>query len=128
MSDTLASRIIDSQGLIDKPADAFQLSDLYSRLERDIWSELDVASDIPAPRRELQREYLNRVAATLLRPAGASRADTRSLVRAQAQVLLVRVNKAAGRTKLSPDVQAHLQDCADTLAQALSAKVQRVGL
>ena len=114
--------------MIDKRADAFQLSELYSRLERDIWSELDVASDIPAPRRELQREYLNRVAAMLLRPAGASRADTRSLVRAQAQVLLVRVNKAAGRTKLSPDVQAHLQDCADTLAQALSAKVQRVGL
>ena len=128
MSDALASRIIDSQGMIDKRADAFQLSDLYSRLERDIWSELDVASDIPAPRRELQREYLNRVAATLLRPAVASRADTRSLVRARAQTLLVRLESAARRGKLSPDVQAHLQDCADTLAQALSAKVQRVGL
>ncbi len=134
MSDAVAARIIDSQGKTDKSADkiaskredAFQLSELYGRLERDIWSELSGGGDIAAPRRELQREYVNRVAGLLLRPSG--RADARSMVRARAQLLSGRVHSAALRSGLSADARAHLQDCADTLSQALSARLLRSGL
>jgi hypothetical protein len=133
MGDAVAARILDSQGKAAKRGDAFQLSELYGRLERDIWSELaDIKAarsrDIPAPRRALQREHLNRVASLLLRPSGSGRADTHSLVRVQAQSLLGRVNAAAKRPALDADTRAHLQDCADTLSQALSAKLMRLAV
>jgi hypothetical protein len=78
-------------------------------------------------RRELQREHVNRMAMLVLRPGILSRADSRSLLRAQAQTLLGRLNTAAQRGGLSAEARAHLQDSADTLAQALSAKLQRAG-
>ncbi len=133
MSDAVATRIIDSQGKVARRDDAFQLSELYGRLERDIWSELDGLNagrvvDIPAPRRALQREHLNRIAGMLLRPSGASRVDTRSLVRSQAQDLVVRIDAASKRPALSADTRAHLRDGADTLTQALAARLLRVGV
>ena len=128
MSDAVAARIIDSQGKATRREDAFQLSELYGRLERDIWSELAGAGDIGAPRRELQREYVNRVSGMLLRPSPSGRADARSLVRSRAQALLPRIRAAAGRSGLSADARAHLQDGADTLSQALSARLLRSGL
>ena len=128
MSDSVAARIIDNQAKVSTRAEAFQLSELYSRLDRDIWSELSGSADISAQRRDLQREHLNRVTALLLRSGAAGRADTRSLVRVQAQSLLVRVKAAEHRAGLSADARAHLQDCADMLSQALSAKVVRQGV
>jgi len=128
MSDTVAARILDSQGKANRAAEAFQLSELYGRLERDIWSELAGGADIPATRRELQREHLNRVTSLLLRPSGGGRSDVRSLVRAQSQALLVRLNAAAQRGSQGADTRAHLQDCAATLSQALTARVLRVGV
>ena len=133
MSDAMAARVIDSQGKVASMRDAFQLSELYGRLEHDIWSEIDPRAgrrerDIPAPRRELQREHLNRLAALLLRPAAASRADARGIVRAEATDLLARIKAAESRSRLSADARAHLKDCDDTLTQALSARVVRAGV
>jgi hypothetical protein len=128
MSDTVASRVIDNQTTNGTTRNgAFQLSELYGRLDRDIWSELASGSDIAPARRELQREHLNRIAGLLLRPGAASRVDTRSLVRVQAQGLLSRINSALQRGSLNADARAHLQDSADTLNQALSARLQRAG-
>ncbi|MEO8060181.1 MAG: zinc-dependent metalloprotease [Burkholderiales bacterium] len=128
MSDSVAARIIDSQGKVARREEAFQLSELYGRLERDVWSELGTVGDIGAPRREVQREYVNRVSAMLLRPSPSGRADARSLVRSRAQALLPRVLAASQRGGLGADARAHLQDCADTLSQALSARLMRSGL
>ena len=130
MGDEVAARVIDNQGKTSQRAEALQLSELYSRLGHDIWSEVDGPgrmreTDISAPRRALQREHLNRISAMLLRPGSAGRADARSLVRSQAQALLVRLNSAAQRGGLTADTRAHLQDSADTLNQALSAKMTR---
>jgi len=136
MGDTVAARIVDNQSASGTArGGAFQLSELYGRLDRDIWSELVSGSgsgggnggDIAPARRELQREHLNRIAGLLLRPGAASRVDTRSLVRVQAQGLLSRINSALQRGSLSADTRAHLQDSADTLNQALSARLQRAG-
>jgi len=63
----------------------------------------------------------------LLKPAALSRADARSLVRAQSQSLLERVTAAARRAGLSSEARAHLEDSADTLRQALTAKLPRAG-
>ena len=68
MSDPVAARILDSVGKADKPSQAFQLSELYHRLTQEVWSESATATS-PTPRRDLQREFVNRVAAVLLHPA-----------------------------------------------------------
>ncbi len=130
MGDEVAARIIDSQSKAAQRTEALQLSELYARLGRDIWSEIALVSggravDIPAPRRALQREHLNRMAAMLLRPGSVGRADARSLVRVQAQALLARLNAASQRGNLAADTRAHLQDSADALSQALSARIAR---
>lgn len=128
MSDAVAARMLDSEGKVSRPAEAFRLSELYARLTRDVWSELAGARDITAPRRELQREHVNRVAGTLLRPGSLSRADARSLLRVQARTLLGRIHAALQRGGLSAEAQAHLQDSAETLGAALAAPLQRQGV
>jgi hypothetical protein len=129
MGDAVAMRILSNQNASAKRGESFQLSELYTRLDRDIWSELRDGGDIAASRRELQREHLNRVTALLLRPAAASGSvDTRSLVRAEATDLLARIKSAENRGSLSADARAHLKDCDETLSQALSARVLRVGV
>jgi hypothetical protein len=125
LSDSVASRLLDSES--KAPKDALHLSELYGRLDKSVWSELGSGNDIPPLRRELQREHVNRVANMLLRPSSLSRADARSLVRTQAQSLLTRINAASRRGTMSAEARAHLQDSADTLSQALSAKLQRAG-
>lgn len=125
MSDAVASRLLDSQGKASNAADALPLSELYQRLTRDVWSELRAGGDIPPPRRELQREHMNRLAALLLRPGALSRADARSLLRAQSRALLAQIENARRRPGLSAEARAHLADSADTLSQALSARPVR---
>ena len=133
MSDGVATRLLDSQGKVDalasgKAGDAFRLSELYSRLTREIWSELGSGGDIPVARRELQRDHAGRLAGLLLRPAGTGRADTKSLVRAEVQGLLLRLNAATRRSGLGAEARAHLADSAETLTQALAARLQRAGV
>jgi Met-zincin/Domain of unknown function (DUF5117) len=131
MSDGVASRLLDSEGKADArsgSASAFHLSELYTRLTKEVWSELGKSGDIASARRELQREHVNRLSAMLLRPTSASRADARSLLRVEAQGLLARVTGAAKRPGLSAEARAHLSDSADTLSQALQARMQRAGV
>lgn len=125
MSDAVAARLLDSQA--KSPRQALRLSEMYRRLDGALWSELGRAGDIASERRELQRDHVNRLAAQLLKPAALSRADARSLVRAQSQSLLERVTAAARRPGLSSEARAHLEDSADTLRQALTAKLPRAG-
>jgi len=125
MSDGVAQRILDSEGK-SEPGEAFRLSELYDRLGRDVWSELEAkGGDIPTPRRELQREHASRLAAVLLRPTGHGRADARSLLRLQAQGLLARIDAAQRRPGLSTEARAHLADVAELLRQGLTARMSR---
>ncbi|HYN60073.1 MAG TPA: zinc-dependent metalloprotease [Rubrivivax sp.] len=128
MSDAVAGRILDSVGKADRPDAAFQLSELYARLNRDVWSELAKGGNISATRRELQRDHVNRVASSLLRTNPQARADARSLIRVQALQLQVQLDKTLKRREpMNAETRAHLQDSADTLSQALSAKMLRAG-
>ena len=128
MNDSVAQRLLDSEGKVDANGPALRLSELLQRLNGEIWSELRAGSgDIPSMRRELQREHVNRLAGLLLKPAALTRADARSLVRVQSQELLGRIQTAAQRKGLSGEARAHLQDSADTLRQALTAPLVRQG-
>ena len=125
-SDGVANRLLDSVGKLP-PGEALPVSELYARLRADIWSELAAAADIAPARRELQREHLNRIAGQILRPT-SSRADTRSLMRAEALALQKSLKAAASRQGWNAEVRAHLQDSLDLLSEALAAKMQRAGL
>ncbi|MBN8511062.1 MAG: zinc-dependent metalloprotease [Burkholderiales bacterium] len=127
MSDAVAARILDNLGKVDQPAQAFQLDELYARLNRDIWSELVAPGPIAPARRELQREHVNRLAAMLLRPAPTARADARSLQRLHAERLLEQIERTLKNGRgLDTATRAHLSDSADTLRQALQAKTTRM--
>ncbi len=136
LSDGVASRVLDSVSKFDRPAQGFQLSELYQRLADDVWFELGPKGTPPASiapaRRELQRDYLNRVASGLLRPSPGARADARGFLRVQARALLARLEAAQKRTarpgQADAETQAHLADSADTLRQALAASIQRQAL
>jgi hypothetical protein len=142
MSDFLAARVLDSSAKFDKTSDAFQLSELYQRLSDDVWTELkapasDAGPTIHPARRELQREYINRLAMALLRPTPGGRVDARSYVRTQAKTLLGRLEasttkpiKTSKPAKAPTDVEtrAHIADSIDTLRQAMTAVIQRQGL
>jgi hypothetical protein len=125
MGEPLAVRLLDSVGKFDRPTDALSLRELYDRLLRDVWSELDghTGTILPA-RRELQREHVNRLAASILRPG--ARADARGALREQARGLLPRLE--AGARRADADTRAHLADSADTLRRALAAPLLRQGL
>ncbi len=128
MSDSVATRLLQSsEKAPNGSARALRMPELYSRLSAAVWSELDGRGDIAPLRREVQRTYIDRIAALLIRPGASNRADTRSVVRVQAKALLERIEAASKRPGLSEEARAHLADSADTLEQALNARVQRAG-
>ena len=128
MSDTVATRLLESSEKAPVGTGrALRMPELYGRLSQAVWSELDGSGDIAPLRREVQRDHVNRISAMLIRPGASSRADTRSIVRAQAKLLLERIRVASRRGGLSEEARAHLADSADTLEQAMSARLQRSG-
>jgi hypothetical protein len=138
MSDGLAARVLDSAAKVDHHERAFQLTEIHQRLADDVWRELKAGGDISVARRELQRDYVNRLAFALVRPSPAARTDARGYARVQARALLARLETAHRQAErpvqrgnpLPTDVQtrAHLADTIDTLRQSLAASIQRQAL
>jgi hypothetical protein len=134
MSDGLAQRLQDSAPKLDRAAQAQALTtaDVYARITRSLWQDAanfgpDGKGDIPARRRELQRDHVNHLAAVLLRTPGGVRVDMRSAQRAEAAALLPRIQAAQRRPGLGEATRLHLADCAETLRMALAAPMQRAG-
>jgi hypothetical protein len=150
MSDALAARVLDSGAKMDRPAEAFQLAELYQRLSEDVFGDLGSKAGIAPSRRELQRDYVNRLAYAVLRPLPTARVESRGLMRVQARALLARLEaaqarmpaaaagapgprgvrgaEARGARGVDNDTRAHIADCIETLRQALNAPLQRQGL
>ena len=128
MSDAVAQRLLDSESKLDDPNSGFRLGELYERLQRVIWSELKTGRDIPLLRRNLQREYVARLATALTKPTPTLPPDARSLMREAAGVLKRDADAALKRTGLSKEARAHLAEASSTLDEALKAKLQRAGV
>ena len=95
----------------------------------DVWHELKAGGNIAAPRRELQRDYINRIALALVRPAPGGRVDARGWVRVQARSLLARLQALQRKPGKSDEpTRAHVADAIDTLQQSLTATLQRQAL
>ena len=125
MSDAVAVRLAEGETRYDKPSEAFRLSELYATLQDAVWSEVKSGRDIPSYRRNLQREHLKRIIATLLRPSSIGQADARALQRQNARKLLDQIRAVQNRASLSPEAKAHLLESANTLEEALKASLAR---
>jgi len=128
MSESVATRLLDSDLKLDNPKQAFTLSELYETLSNAIWSELKTGGDINSLRRNLQREHLERLVNTLIKPASGMPADARALQRENARELLVKLKVAEKRPGLSKEAKAHLSESANTLEDALKAHLYRAGI
>ena len=130
MSDATAVRLLDSAEKSPSGAGrSLRVAELYARLTHAVWSELDrPGAAIAARRRELQREHVNRLAGLMLRPQALSRTDARGSLRVEARALAERLDRAARRPVADADTRAHLQDSAETLNQALAARLERAGV
>ena len=125
MSDATAARLLDSSLKIGDTKKALSVADLYDTLQAAIWSDLKGTGDIGLMRRNLQREHVKRVAATLTRASGTSPADARALQRENARQLVAQLRSAQSRAGLSKEARAHIGDSLNTLEDALKAQMQR---
>jgi hypothetical protein len=125
MGDATATRLLDSSLKIGDARKALSVADLYDTLQGAIWSDLKGTGDIPLMRRNLQREHVKRLAATLTRASGNSPADARALQRENARVLVSQLRMAQSRPGLSKEARAHIADSLNTLEDALKAQMQR---
>ena len=128
MSDGVATRIAEGEFRQTRDNQSFRLSELYETLQDAIWSELKTGRDIGSFRRNLQREYLRRIAGTLLRPSQTVQADARALQREDAKQLLALIKVAKARGSYSKEARAHLSECENTLEEALKAPLLRPGV
>jgi Met-zincin/Domain of unknown function (DUF5117) len=126
MSDTVASRLLDSSVKSGDEKHALTLSDLYDTLQASIWSDLKGAGDISLMRRNLQREHVKRMAALLTKTSATAPADARALQRENARTLIAQLRAAQGRPGLSKEARAHVADSLNTLEEALRAPMQRM--
>jgi hypothetical protein len=127
MSDAVAQRLLDSDVKLDNPRAGFHLADLYDGLQASIWSELKTGGDIPLLRRNLQREHLQHITSSLLRPSANLPPDAKGLLREAARTLRRDADAASRKPGLSKETRAHLTDVAATLDDALKAPLQRTG-
>ena len=127
LADGVAARLLDSREKVAERSRVLALSELYDTLQGAIWSEVRSAQDISPMRRNLQREHLRRLVATLVRPSSTTPADARALQRENAIALQRDLRAALSRGGLSKEVRAHLSESVDTLGEALKAGMLRAG-
>ena len=129
MNEGLADRLADN---LDKSRDqstaGLSALELHHRIQQAVWNTSGDQPDQASWRRNLQREYVNRLTVYLLR-GGSIKADTRSAIREQATQTLALLKSGAGSKKgkgfEDQAWQIHRQDCIDTLERALQASVVR---
>lgn len=128
MNDRLAVRILDNADKVrDTETHPLGWQEVLSSIQSHVWHDRKRARRSLPPTeatwmRNLQRAYVNRLSAALLR--GQTRADIRAAYRSQATQLLKQLTSSKGGM-LSDEDQAHRQDCAGTLQRALNAQVPR---
>ncbi|MFO1302652.1 MAG: zinc-dependent metalloprotease [Burkholderiales bacterium] len=125
MGPEVAQRLLNNELKVRDPADALTVGELYATLHRAIWSELATGEDIPLIRRNLQREYASRLAATLVKPMPTMPADARALMRADANKLRAELTAAGKRNKISPEARAHIAESLALLDEALKAPIMK---
>jgi hypothetical protein len=127
MGPDVAQRLLNNELKVADPAQALRLAELYATLHAAIFSELKAGQEIPLIRRNLQRDYVSRVAVVLLRPATAMPADARALMRADAVQLRDELATMRRKSQASAETRAHVAESLAVLDDALKATSVRQG-
>lgn len=128
MGPDIAQRLLNNELKAKQRADALTLAELYATLHKAIFSEVVAGKEVPLLRRNLQREYVSRLALVLVKPAPTMPADARALLRADAVKLRGELAAASKRRKLGVETDAHLAESLATLDEALRAPILRMAL
>jgi hypothetical protein len=124
------TRLIDQELQTASEAKPFRLNELIGQVSISVWSELAAsgsARSISAPRRQLQRLWLNKLSALALAPAPSSPDSGLTFpedARALARYELDRVRQRLSRTlqgSLDETTRAHLSDIEARITRALAA-------
>src|SRR5216684_7736533 len=123
------SRIVDSEGKVKAPAEAFSLGQLFSEVKDSIWAELKApgpALNIDSYRRSLQRAYLRKLTGMVLREAGVPE-DAQTLSRQNLVALRSQLQAAVAKpgVKMNLETRAHLNESVARIDEALKANMQR---
>ena len=89
MADTLAERLLDNADKVsDREARPLTVAELHQGLRQAVWAPTHRATNTATAswQRNLQREHVSRLAASVLR-SGGGRADARAIVRLEAESL-----------------------------------------
>ena len=124
----VAQRLLNNELKVSTPKAALRLADLYAALHVAIFSELKSGQDIPLIRRNLQREYVARVAGVIVHPVPSMPADARALLRADAVALRDELAAMQKRPRTSAETRAHVADSLAFLDEALKAPMMRQAL
>ena len=111
-------------------AEPFRMSELFDRLTRAIWGEVGGASpgalkalEGPGTRRDLQRAYVDRLAALVVNPPGGAPDDARAVARLQLARIDQRIAQAsAGKLALGDYTRAHFLETRARIKRALEAQ------
>lgn len=102
------------------------IPELFSRITRDVWSELyGPRRDIPAMRRDLQRAHLDRMVELVVKPEARTPADARSVARMQLVELDRRLGARLSAGGATDDyTRAHLEEARARIRKALDARLE----
>ena len=101
----IAQRLLNNELKVRDPSDALTVAELYATLHRSIWSEVVTGDDIPLIRRNLQREYVSRVAGRWSSPMPTMPADAGRCCAPTRRKLRGELAAAAKRNKISVEAQ-----------------------
>ena len=139
LSPPLLARLREGES---RSPDAFKMSEYFDRLTKTLWGEVSAtpgagfkALEGPSTRRDVQRAYIDKLAAIVVTPAGTTPAfpgfpgsttlpdDARALARLQLQRIDQRCAGAlAAKTALGDYTRAHLLESRARIKRALEAQ------
>lgn len=130
MNPTTLRRVYDNEILVPKDQDALTLPEMLDKVQAEVWSELAANPEgevsarkprISSWRRNLQREYLDRLI-DLAVPAASSNKAITSLALMQLKDLKKKLDALlAGGSAMDPYSAAHLTECQLRITKALDA-------
>lgn len=130
MNPTTLRRVYDNEQLVPKDQDALTLPEMLDKVQNEVWSELAGQAEgevsarkprISSWRRNLQREYLERLI-DLAIPTGSNAAKPiTSLALMQLKEVKRKIDTALGGPGLDPYSIAHLTECQTRISKAVDA-------
>jgi hypothetical protein len=126
LSQPLLARLREAES---RSPDAFRVSEHFDRLTKMLWGDVGAtpaelkALDTPGTRREIQRAYVDKLAALVVGPASGVPDDARALARLQLTRIDARASKAlAATTPMGDYTRAHLTETRARIKRALDAQ------